>query len=265
VIVVGLIGERGREVKEFVERILGPKDRSRAVVVATPADHPPLMRLHGAWLATAIAEYFRDQGLNVLLLMDSLTRFAQAQREIALAIGEAPATKGYPPSVFARLPQLVERAGNGAEGSGSITAFYTVLTEGDDNNDPVADAARAILDGHVVLSRRIAESGHYPAIDIEASVSRAMHEIASPAQMQIARQFRQTLATYQQNRDLIAVGAYQRGSDPRVDNAVTLWPRMQKFLQQDIHERVDFAASLTALQSVLADSGAGKSDAARPA
>jgi flagellum-specific ATP synthase len=258
VIVVGLIGERGREVKEFVERILSPQDRGRAVVVATPADYPPLMRLHGAWLATAIAEYFRDQGLNVLLLMDSLTRFAQAQREIALAIGEAPATKGYPPSVFARLPQLVERAGNGAEGSGSITAFYTVLTEGDDNNDPVADAARAILDGHVVLSRRIAESGHYPAIDIEASVSRAMHEIASPAQIQVARQFRQTLATYQQNRDLIAVGAYQRGSDPRVDNAVTLWPKMQKFLQQDIHERVDFAASLTALKAVLAESGPSK-------
>ncbi len=257
VIVVGLIGERGREVKEFVERILGPQDRGRAVVVATPADHPPLMRLHGAWLATAIAEYFRDQGLNVLLLMDSLTRFAQAQREIGLAIGEAPATKGYPPSVFARLPQLVERAGNGAEGSGSITAFYTVLTEGDDNNDPVADAARAILDGHVVLSRQIAESGHYPAIDIEASVSRAMHEIASPAQMKVARQFRQTLSTYQHNRDLIAVGAYQRGSDPRIDNAVTLWPRMQSFLQQDIHERVDFAASLTALQNVLADSGGG--------
>lgn len=258
VIVVGLIGERGREVKEFVERILGPQDRSRAVVVATPADHPPLMRLHGAWLATAIAEYFRDQGLNVLLLMDSLTRFAQAQREIALAIGEAPATKGYPPSVFARLPQLVERAGNGAEGSGSITAFYTVLTEGDDNNDPVADSARAILDGHIVLSRRIAESGHYPAIDIEASVSRAMHEISSPAHIQVARQFRQTLATYQQNRDLIAVGAYQRGSDPRVDNAVTLWPKMQKFLQQDIHERVDFAASLTALKAVLAESGPAK-------
>lgn len=228
------------------------------MVVATPADHPPLMRLHGAWLATAIAEYFRDQGLNVLLLMDSLTRFAQAQREIALAIGEAPATKGYPPSVFARLPQLVERAGNGAEGSGSITAFYTVLTEGDDNNDPVADAARAILDGHIVLSRRIAESGHYPAIDIEASVSRAMHEISTPAQMLLARQFRQTLSTYQQNRDLIAVGAYQRGTDPRIDNAVTLWPRMQKFLQQDIRERVDFAASLTALREVLADSAAGK-------
>jgi flagellum-specific ATP synthase len=256
IIVVGLIGERGREVKEFVERILGPKDRKRAVVVAAPADAPPLMRLHGAWLATAIAEYFRDQGANVLLLMDSVTRFAQAQREIGLAIGEAPATKGYPPSVFARLPQLVERAGNGAEGSGSITAFYTVLTEGDDNNDPIADAARAILDGHIVLSRRIAESGQYPAIDIEASVSRVMHEISTPAQIQIARQFRQTLATYQQNRDLIAVGAYQRGSDPRVDNAVTLFPRMQKFLQQDIRERADFGASLTSLSAVLADNPA---------
>ncbi len=255
IIVVGLIGERGREVKEFVERILGPEDRRRAVVVATPADHPPLMRLHGAWLATAIAEYFRDQGLSVLLLMDSLTRFAQAQREIGLAIGEAPATKGYPPSVFARMPQLVERAGNGAEGSGSITAFYTVLTEGDDQNDPIADAARAILDGHIVLSRRIAESGHYPAIDVEASVSRAMHEIASPEQIQTARQFRQLLSTYQQNRDLISIGAYQRGTDPRIDNAVTLWPRMQKFLQQDLRERADFAASLTALQATLADSG----------
>ena len=254
VIVVGLIGERGREVKEFVERILGPKDRRRAVVVATPADHPPLMRLHGAWLPAAGAEDFRDQGLSVLLLMDSLTRFAQAQREIGLAIGEAPATKGYPPSVFARLPQLVERAGNGAEGSGSITAFYTVLTEGDDQNDPIADAARAILDGHIVLSRRIAESGHYPAIDVEASVSRAMHEIATPAQIQIARQFRQTLSTYQQNRDLISIGAYQRGSDARIDTAVALWPRMQRFLQQDLGERADFAASLTALKTTLAES-----------
>jgi flagellum-specific ATP synthase len=263
VIVVGMIGERGREVKEFVERILGPKDRGRAVVVATPADHPPLMRLHGAWLATAIAEYFRDQGLSVLLLMDSLTRFAQAQREIGLAIGEAPATKGYPPSVFAKLPQLVERAGNGAEGSGSITAFYTVLVEGDDHNDPIADAARAILDGHIVLSRRIAESGQYPAIDVEASVSRAMHEIASPAQIQVARQFRQTLATYQHNRDLISIGAYQRGSDPQVDNAITLWPRMQRFLQQDMRERVDFAASLTALSAVLAESDAAKIDVAK--
>jgi flagellum-specific ATP synthase len=253
VIVVGLIGERGREVKEFVERILGPEDRARAVVVATPADHPPLMRLHGAWLATAIAEYFRDQGASVLLLMDSLTRFAQAQREIALAIGEAPATKGYPPSVFARLPQLVERAGNGATGSGSITAFYTVLTEGDDQNDPIADAARAILDGHIVLSRRFAESGHYPAIDVEASISRAMHEIASSAHVVAARQFRHVLSTYQQHRDLIAIGAYQRGSDPRVDQALALWPRMQRFLQQDMRERVDLAASLAALNETLTE------------
>ena len=253
VIVVGLIGERGREVKEFVERILGPQDRSRAVVVATPADHPPLMRLHGAWLATAVAEYFRDQGASVLLLMDSLTRFAQAQREIALAIGEAPATKGYPPSVFARLPQLVERAGNGASGSGSITAFYTVLTEGDDQQDPIADAARAILDGHIVLSRRIAESGHYPAIDVEASVSRAMHEITSSGHLTAARLLRQTLSTYQQHRDLIAIGAYQRGSDPRVDQALALWPRIQRFLQQDMREQVNLAASLAALNEVLSE------------
>ena len=256
VIVVGLIGERGREVKEFVERILGPEDRTRAVVVAAPADAPPLMRLRGAWLATAIAEYFRDQGASVLLLMDSLTRFAQAQREIALAIGEAPATKGYPPSVFARLPQLVERAGNGARGAGSITAFYTVLAEGDDQNDPIADAARAILDGHIVLSRRIAESGHYPAIDIEASVSRAMNEIVSPAHVGAARQFRQILSTYQQHRDLVAIGAYQRGSDARVDQAIRLWPGVQQFLQQDMRERVDLAASLAALDGLLAESNA---------
>jgi flagellum-specific ATP synthase len=255
VIVVGLIGERGREVKEFVERILGPEDRSRAVVVATPADHPPLMRLHGAWLATAVAEYFRDRGASVLLLMDSLTRFAQAQREIALAIGEAPATKGYPPSVFARMPQLVERAGNGATGAGSITAFYTVLTEGDDQQDPIADAARAILDGHIVLSRRIAESGHFPAIDVEASISRVMQEIAPSSHLAAARQFRQALSTYQQHRDLIAIGAYQRGSDPRVDQAIALWPRMQRFLQQDMRERVDLAASLAALNETLSEPG----------
>ena len=253
VIVVGLVGERGREVKEFVERILGPEDRKRAVVVAAPADNTPLMRLHGAWLATAIAEYFRDIGASVLLIMDSLTRFAQAQREIGLAIGEAPATKGYPPSVFARLPQLVERAGNGTGLGGSITAFYTVLTEGDDQNDPIADAARAILDGHIVLSRRIAESGRFPAIDVEASVSRAMHEIVPPGQLQLARRFRQVVATYEQHRDLIAIGAYQRGSDPRVDAAIAMWPRIQKFLQQDMHERVNLQESLAALEAVLAE------------
>ncbi|HKJ72025.1 MAG TPA: FliI/YscN family ATPase, partial [Gammaproteobacteria bacterium] len=206
VIVVGLIGERGREVKEFVENILGPEGLARSVVVATPADNSPLMRLHGAMMAASIAEYFRDQGLQVLLLMDSLTRYAQAQREIALAIGEPPATKGYPPSVFARIPQLVERAGNGDVGGGSITAFYTVLVEGDDHNDPIADAARAILDGHIVLSRRLAEAGHYPAIDIEASISRAMTEIADPGHLQAARRFKQLYSTYEQHRDLISVG-----------------------------------------------------------
>ena len=253
VIVVGLIGERGREVKEFVDRILGPEDRERAVVVAAPADTPPLMRLHGAWLATAVAEYFRDQGKSVLLIMDSLTRFAQAQREIGLAIGEAPATKGYPPSVFARLPQLVERAGNGLKGSGSITAFYTVLAEGDDQNDPIVDAARAILDGHIVLSRRIAEGGRYPAIDVEASVSRAMHEIVPPEHQELARRFRQQLATYEQNRDLIAIGAYQRGSDPRIDGAIAAWPKLERFLQQDMRTRVDYAESIRALQAVMAE------------
>ncbi|HEY5808880.1 MAG TPA: flagellar protein export ATPase FliI [Povalibacter sp.] len=253
VIVVGLIGERGREVKEFIDRILGVEGRRRAVVVATPADNPPLMRLHGAWRATAIAEYFRDQGLSVLLIMDSLTRVAQAQREIGLAIGEAPATKGYPPSVFARIPQLVERAGNGAEGSGSITAFYTVLTEGDDQQDPIADSARAILDGHVVLSRRIAEAGQYPAIDVEASISRAMHEIVPPEHSAMARRFRQSLSLYQQNRDLIAIGAYQKGSDPRIDAAIAQWPTMQKFLQQDMREKVGYGESLAALKQVTGD------------
>src|ERR1700728_2818528 len=185
VTVVGLIGERGREVQDFVSNTLGPDGMRRAVVVATPADNTPLMRLHGAWLATAIAEYFRDRGMKVLLLLDSLTRFAQAQREIALAIGEAPATKGYPPSVFARLPQLVERAGNGIAGEGSITAFYTVLAEGDDPNDPIVDAARAVLDGHIVLARRIADGGRYPAIDVEASVSRVMHDIVPESQLEL--------------------------------------------------------------------------------
>jgi len=258
VIVVGMIGERGREVKEFVERILQPRDRTRAVIVAAPADNPPLLRLHGAWLATAVAEYFRDRGMSVLLLMDSLTRFAQAQREIGLAIGEAPVTKGYPPSVFARMPALVERAGNGAAGGGSITAFYTVLTEGDDQADPIADAARAILDGHIVLSRRIAETGLYPAIDIGASISRAMHEITSPQHAQLAQQFRRSLSIYEQHRDLISLGAYARGSDPRVDAAVTLWPQMQQFLQQDIGKRVDFGASLGSLQTLLTEPVAAK-------
>jgi flagellum-specific ATP synthase len=257
VIVVGLIGERGREVKEFIERILGRAGLSRSVVVATPADYPPLMRLHGAWLATAIAEYFRDRGRNVLLIMDSLTRFAQAQREIALAIGEAPATKGYPPSVFARLPQLVERAGNGVGSSGSITAFYTVLAEGDDPNDPIVDAARAILDGHIVLSRRIAEGGRYPAIDVEASVSRVMHDIVPATQLELTRKLRQATATYENNRDLITIGAYQRGSDPRIDHAIARWPQIEAFMRQDMHERVDLASSISMLAATMAEPAPG--------
>ncbi len=248
--VVGLIGERGREVQEFVAETLGPEGMARAVVVAVPADNSPLKRLHGAMVATSIAEYFRDQGKDVLLLIDSLSRYAQAQREIALAIGEPPATKGYPPSVFARLPQLVERAGNGANG-GSITAFYTVLAEGDDHNDPVVDSARAVLDGHVVLSRALAESGHYPAIDIEASVSRLMTTIATPEQLALARRFRQLYSKYQQNLDLISVGVYQRGSDPEIDAAIDAWPRLQAFLQQGLREHFTLAESNAQLAQLL--------------
>ena len=250
VTVVGLIGERGREVKEFTDNILGRQGMSRAVVVATPADNPPLMRVHGAMLATSIAEYFRDQGMKVLLLMDSLTRYAQAHREIALAIGEPPATKGYPPSVFARLPQLVERAGNGNNG-GSITAFYTVLTEGDDLQDPIAESARAILDGHIVLSRELADSGCYPAIDIEASISRALTEITSQGHQKDIRRFKQLYSTYRQNRDLISVGAYSRGSDARLDEAVNFYPHLMSFIQQGINEPVTLGSSLQKLNTLM--------------
>jgi flagellum-specific ATP synthase len=251
VTVVALIGERGREVKEFVENILGREGMARAVVVAVPADHPPLRRMHGAMLATSIAEYFRDQGLKVLLLMDSLTRFAQAQREIALAIHEPPATKGYPPSVFAKLPQLVERAGNGDHGGGSITAFYTVLTEGDDQNDPISDAARAILDGHIVLSRKLAESGHYPAIDIEASISRAMNDITTIEHQNAARAFKQLYSIYQQNRDLINVGAYEKGSDEMIDAAIDAIPVLDEFLRQGMHQPVPLTQSMSDLQNLF--------------
>lgn len=236
VVVVGLIGERGREVKDFIENILGKDGRGRAVVVAAPADVSPLLRMHGAAYAHTVAEYFRDQGRHVLLIMDSLTRFAQAQREIALAIGEPPATRGYPPSVFARLPQLVERAGNGLGGRGSITAFYTVLTEGDDLLDPVADAARAILDGHITLSRALADAGHYPAIDIETSISRVMPDIIDTRDLERARRFRALYSRYQRSRDLISIGAYVPGNDHTLDEAVRLHPAMEQFLMQGMHE-----------------------------
>jgi len=251
VIVVGLIGERGREVKEFIEQILGTVGLARSVVVAAPADTPPLMRLQGAAYATTIAEFFRDKGKNVLLIMDSLTRYAMAQREIALAIGEPPATKGYPPSVFAKLPILVERAGNGKEGGGSITAFYTVLTEGDDQQDPIADAARAILDGHIVLSRTLADSGHYPAIDIEQSISRAMHSIISPEQLKLTRRLKQLFSRYERSRDLISVGAYSAGTDPILDEAIKLHSKIESFLQQDILERAGIQESLGQLTALF--------------
>lgn len=250
--VVALIGERGREVKEFVENILGEEGLSRAVVVAVPADNPPLRRMHGAMLATSIAEHFREQGKHVLLLMDSLTRFAQAQREIALAIHEPPATKGYPPSVFAKLPQLVERAGNGDRDGGSITAFYTVLTEGDDQNDPIADAARAILDGHIVLSRKLAEGGHYPAIDIEASISRAMNGITEHQHQDAVRAFKQLYSIFQQNRDLISVGAYEQGSDEQIDAAIEAIPALENFLRQGMDTPVTLTQSLSQLQALFA-------------
>lgn len=247
VIVVGLIGERGREVKDFIENTLGPKGLARSIVVASPADTSPVMRMHGAMLATSIAEYYRDQGKQVLLLMDSLTRFAQAQREIALAIGEPPATKGYPPSVFAKLPQLVERAGNSDVSGGSVTAFYTVLTEGDDQQDPIADASRAILDGHIVLSRKLADGGLYPAIDVEQSISRVFQEIAAPKHQEAMRKFKQVYSLYESNRDLISVGAYSPGSDAKLDQAVELYPGLIEFLRQDMNQAVKLKDSISQL------------------
>ncbi len=254
VIVVGLIGERGREVKEFIENILGVDGLARSVVVAAPADTSPLMRLQGANYATAIAEYFRDQGRHVLLIMDSLTRYAMAQREIALAIGEPPATKGYPPSVFARLPQLVERAGNASRGGGSITAFYTVLTEGDDPQDPVADCARSILDGHIVLSRTLADQGHYPAIDVGSSISRALNSLIDGPQFEAVRRFKALYSRHQRNRDLISVGAYAAGTDPLLDDAIALRPQMETYLQQNMNQRTSYADSVAALRTIAVTS-----------
>jgi flagellum-specific ATP synthase len=255
VIVIGLIGERGREVKEFIEQILGEEGLARSVVIAAPADVSPLLRMQAASYSTSLAEYFRDQGKHVLLLMDSLTRYAMAQREIALAVGEPPATKGYPPSVFAKLPALVERTGNGPAGGGSITAFYTVLTEGDDQQDPIADSARAILDGHIVLSRSLAEAGHYPAIDIEASISRAMTALIDDNHLEKTRMFKQMLSRYQRNRDLINVGAYSSGRDALLDRAIALYPRMEAFLQQGYRECANFEPSLEMLDALFAQGG----------
>ncbi len=221
--------------------------------MAAPADESPLMRLHGAKVATSIAEYYRDQGKHVLLLMDSLTRFAQAQREIALSIGEAPATKGYPPSVFTKLPKLVERAGNGKPGGGSITAFYTVLTEGDDLQDPIADAARAILDGHIVLNRSLAEEGQYPAIDIEASISRVMQTIVPPEHFKCMLTLKKYLSLYEKNKDLILLGAYSRGTDPALDKAITAREKIREFIIQDMQQKVNYQDSIAMLMKLATE------------
>ncbi len=237
VTVLAMIGERGREVAEFVNQTLGREGMSKAVVVAVPADQPPLLRLQGAMLATSIAEQFRDAGRNVLLMVDSLTRYAQAQREIGLATGEPPTTKGYTPSVFSRLPQLVERAGALTNG-GSITAIYTVLAEGDDQNDPVVDAARAILDGHIVLSRHLSDAAHYPAIDIGASVSRTRDAVIGKAQQHHIRHALKASAAYRSQEDMLRVGLYQQGKDPVLDRAIDLWPHLQRYLQQPREDSV---------------------------
>jgi len=247
--VIGLIGERGREVLEFIEEDLGPTGLARSVVVVSTSDQPALIRVKAALIATSIAEYFRDQGKNVLLMMDSITRFAMAQREIGLAVGEPPTTKGYTPSVFALLPKLLERAGNLE--IGSITGLYTILVEGDDMNEPIADAARGILDGHIVLSRKIATQNHFPAIDILESISRLMPSITDPQHQQMASTLRNHLAVFDKNRDLINIGAYESGFNPEIDAAIEINPVINQFLRQDISEVFTYEETLHALTGVV--------------
>jgi flagellum-specific ATP synthase len=239
--VIAMIGERGREVREFIERELGPEGMARSVLVVSTSDDTALVRIRAALAATAIAEYFKDRGAKVLLIMDSVTRFAMAQREIGLAAGEPPSSKGYTPSVFATLPQLLERAGNFAD-QGSITGFYTVLVEGDDMNEPIADAVRSILDGHIVLSRALAARNHYPCIDVLHSASRLFSQVATREQAAAAGWVRELLATYERSEDLINIGAYQKGSNPHVDEAIAHHDRIISFLRQDRHEAVAFPA-----------------------
>jgi flagellum-specific ATP synthase len=239
IVVIGLVGERGREVQAFITESLGAEGLAKSVVIAAPANVSPVLRLKAANLTHVVAEYFRDQGQDVLMLVDSLTRVAHAQREIGLAIGEPPTSKGYPPSVFALLPNLIERAGVGRHGHGSITAIYTVLAEGDDANDPIVDIARASLDGQVMLSRKLADAAHYPAIDLTGSISRVMQNLLSPADLKQANRFRRLWSLYQQNVDLIQVGAYQTGSNVEIDQAILLRQAMENFLRQDMHTGLD--------------------------
>ena len=250
--VIGLIGERGREVREFLERDLGPEGLARSVVVVVTGDQSPLMRLRGAKLTTAIAEYFAAQGKRVLLMMDSLTRVAMAQREIGLAVGEPPTTKGYPPSTFSLLPRLLERCGPMPEGSGSISGLYTVLVDGDDFNDPIPDAARSILDGHINLSRSLASKGHFPAIDVPTSASRVMFDIVSKDHWAIANKLRSLLGVYEENYDYIQIGTYQQGTNPQLDLAIQLMPQIERFLRQDIDEVSTFDEALVAVRGILA-------------
>ncbi|MDC3401493.1 FliI/YscN family ATPase [Alphaproteobacteria bacterium] len=250
VVVVGLIGERAREVGSFVENVLSGDAKARTVVVAVPADRSPLLRIRGAERSTAIAEYFREKGKNVLLIMDSLTRVAHARREIGLALGEQPTAKGYPPSVISLIPRLIERSGTGLKGQGSITSFYTVLADGDDTNDPVVDTARAILDGHILLSRQQTQLGIYPAVDISTSISRVMSEIVPDSDVQAARTFRRLTSLYLENRDLILMGGYARGQDAELDAAIEMWPRLVNHIMQGEYEKADFETSMAALQSL---------------
>lgn len=251
-IVIGLVGERGREVREFIDLSLGEAGLARAVVVVAPADESPLMRMRATELCHTIAAHYRDQGQHVLLLVDSLTRYAMAKREVALALGEPPATRGYPPSVFSVLPELVESAGNGEHPRGSMSAIYTVLAEGDDQQDPVVDTARAILDGHIVLSRALAERGHYPAIDVAQSISRCMALVAGKAQQQAARELKALAARFEQVRELMPLGAYVPGADPLTDRAVALMPRIEAFLHQGVNEAAPLDETLARLQELLA-------------
>jgi len=257
--VICLVGERGREVREFLDRDLGPEGLARSVVVVATSDQPALVRIKAALTATTIAERFRDMGADVLLMMDSVTRFAMAQREIGLAIGEPPATRGYTPSVFALLPRLLERSGTSA--LGSITGLYTVLVDGDDMNEPIADAARSILDGHVVLSRDLAHQGHYPAIDVLQSVSRLVGEIMDPESRAAAQELRSLLAAEKDKRDLVAIGAYERGTDPLADRAIDLKPSIDAFLRQSVEDRGDAVAADAALAAVVGGAGAGRATA----
>jgi flagellum-specific ATP synthase len=254
VTVIGLVGERGREVQDFLTDDLGPEGLARAVVVVATSDEPPLMRRQAAYLTLSIAEYFRDQGLNVLCLMDSVTRFAMAQREIGLSAGEPPASKGYTPSVFAELPKLLERAGPGTA-AGSITGLFTVLVEGDDHNEPITDAVRSIVDGHIVLDRAIAERGRYPAINILRSVSRTMPACNNAAENQVVSRARRLMAQYEDMAEMIRLGAYRRGSDPLVDESIHYQPELDKFLTQQKGERADLAGGYKALQQILEGPG----------